>query len=148
MCQVYIHPWYSKVHSTHSGSSFARALSSLLFKFPQLLLVLLDHVCEVGNVFISLGEKISQTLVLLVVNHLSITLLIFSLDKREACDENCSPLTSISMPPPLSLSLTHTHTHNSEVSHHESSDSFLLQHFLLLPLFSLHHGMMTQHCLA
>ena len=41
--------------------------------------MLLDHVSEVGNVLISLGEQVRQTLVLLVVNHLTIALLILSL---------------------------------------------------------------------
>ena len=41
--------------------------------------MLLDHVSQVGNVLISLGEEVRQTLVLLVVNHLTISLLIFSL---------------------------------------------------------------------
>ena len=65
--------------NTYGGSSLARALPSLLLKFPELFLVLLDHVSEVGNVLISLGEEVRQTLVLLMVNHLTIALFIFSL---------------------------------------------------------------------
>ena len=41
--------------------------------------MLFDHVSQVGYVLIGLGEEVGQALVLLMVNHLSITLLIFSL---------------------------------------------------------------------
>ena len=42
--------------------------------------MLLDHISEVGNVLVSLGEQVGQTFVLLVVDHLTITFFIFSLN--------------------------------------------------------------------
>ena len=42
-------------------------------------LVLLNHYCQAGDVFISLSQEVRQTLVLLLVNQLAIALFIFSL---------------------------------------------------------------------
>ena len=67
--------------NTHCGSAPPRALPSL--NLLQLFLVLANHICERRHVLVRLLQQVRQTLVFLVVNHLTISLLILRL-----CEES------------------------------------------------------------
>ena len=80
---------------TYSSSSLARALSSLSLELLLLFLVLYHHLSETSNVLVCLLQKIGETFILLLVNHFTIALFIFSLRETEI-DR---------------LAITHTHVH-------------------------------------
>ena len=65
----------------YRDSSLLGALPPLL-EFPELFLVLFDHLSQTVNVLISLLQEVDQSLVLLLVDELTISLFIFSLEDR------------------------------------------------------------------
>ena len=77
--QIFYSNWYLPQPSpnTHCGPAPPRALPPL--NLLQLFLVLANHICERRHILVCLLQQVCQTLVFLVVNHLTISLLILRL---------------------------------------------------------------------
>ena len=77
--QIFYSNWYPPQPSpnTHRGPAPPRALPPL--NLLQLFLVLANHICERRHILVCLLQQVCQTLVFLVVNHLTISLLILRL---------------------------------------------------------------------